>query len=337
MPGSEPLPGTPRIPDSGLSVELVGVLHVHTTFSDGSGSPAEVVEAAAECGLDFIGINDHMSLGARESGYSGRISGVLALSGAEMHDKWWGGHHLLVYGVDRLPAGRSIRGMIEDVAGLGGIAIAAHPCEHPGYLPMTRSIRWRSVPPGLGGVEVWNYMSQWKAGVTPLDLARRLREPDRFVKSPARDTVAFWEKAGGCAVGGPDAHAFLLRLFGRTRVAFPYRMLFGRIRTHVLLDRAAGGGNLPTEADLVRALAAGSCFVSNALLGDARGFRMRRVTGGVEVEMPGPGDGLLRAGGGEYPFQLGEGRSLLPAPAGVPVSLDVRRKGRTWIWCGLCC
>ena len=37
---------------------------MHTTFSDGISTPAEIVTRAREAGLDIISITDHDSLGA---------------------------------------------------------------------------------------------------------------------------------------------------------------------------------------------------------------------------------------------------------------------------------
>ncbi|HCW50820.1 MAG TPA: hypothetical protein DGR79_01945, partial [Clostridiales bacterium] len=39
---------------------LVGSLHCHSTGSDGSGTPEEILEKAAAVGLDFVAITDHV-------------------------------------------------------------------------------------------------------------------------------------------------------------------------------------------------------------------------------------------------------------------------------------
>jgi len=44
---------------------LVGDLHIHTTFSDGVGTVEEMKDVADHCGLDFIFITDHNSLGQK--------------------------------------------------------------------------------------------------------------------------------------------------------------------------------------------------------------------------------------------------------------------------------
>jgi len=40
---------------------------VHTTYSDGGGSPEEVAKAARVAGLDFVIITDHNNLGGKSS------------------------------------------------------------------------------------------------------------------------------------------------------------------------------------------------------------------------------------------------------------------------------
>ena len=56
-----------------------GVLHVHTTLSDGGGTPEEVVSAAKAAGLDFVAITDHNNLDAEQ--VEGYRDGVLVIVG----------------------------------------------------------------------------------------------------------------------------------------------------------------------------------------------------------------------------------------------------------------
>lgn len=316
-------------------VELVGVLHVHSAFSDGSGSPSEIVEAASACGLDFVGINDHESLAARDRGFTGRRGGVLVLSGAELHGPA-GDHHLLAYGIDRLPARGGIRDRIDDVNAQGGIAIAAHPCERHGWLPGTRAIRWKAGAwPGLAGVEVWNFMSQWKEGLDLFDLGRRLREPRAFVGGPSTEAVGFWRKTGGCAIAGLDAHAFRLGLGRLGVVAFPYRTMFAYLRTHLLVAPQAPSEGVPEEQDLLEAMREGMCFCSDAALGDARGFRAARRKSGIEAVLPGSALLSVSSSEGTRYVPAAEGPLAVEVRGDGPLAVEVFREGRTWIWCAV--
>ncbi len=77
-------------------------LHTHSSVSDGTDTPAELVRAAAEAGLSAIALTDHDTFaGLPEARAEGNRRGVGVLGGIElstMHD----GHsvHLLGYGCD---------------------------------------------------------------------------------------------------------------------------------------------------------------------------------------------------------------------------------------------
>lgn len=61
-------------------------LHVHTVYSDGTVSPAEVVQAAAEGGLIAVGIADHDSIGGvPEAMEESKRAGIEAVPGVEIN------------------------------------------------------------------------------------------------------------------------------------------------------------------------------------------------------------------------------------------------------------
>src|ERR1700752_2678807 len=76
-----PLPVAGEAPRDGYT-RVPGVVHVHTTLSDGGGSPAEVIAAAREAGLRFVVLTDHNNLDAKS--YEGYHDGVLVLVGSEL-------------------------------------------------------------------------------------------------------------------------------------------------------------------------------------------------------------------------------------------------------------
>ena len=65
-------------------VEIQGVLHVHTTHSDGSGSVADVVEAAQKTGVDFVVLTDHNTMRAKHEGWEGWHGSTLLIVGEEV-------------------------------------------------------------------------------------------------------------------------------------------------------------------------------------------------------------------------------------------------------------
>ena len=334
--------------------EVIGCLHVHTTHSDGTGSVEEIVTAAGQAGLDFIGINDHMSLGALREGHSGWHDGVLVLAGVEINDSDQGFNHLLAYGIDELPpASLSPREYTAWVRESGGRAIAAHPRETGAAPPFsgldaTRALPWtvEPVPDLFDGVEVWNYMSQWKDRLTLRNLLGAFRSPDRLVDGPSAATREFWRRCACVPVGGVDAHCFHV---GAGRLlslkAFPYVMLFDRIRTHVLVERKAWRTGSPDSEELLldsmfSAPGIGSSrarsFISNRRLGDARGFRF----GGRAISVPERCHCVITDSDGRDRRDLGlleEGTHDLPEDLepGAGTVIELRRGGSLWVWSGM--
>jgi hypothetical protein len=81
-------------------------LHAHTTASDGTDSPAELVRAAVEAGLDVVAVTDHDTTAGWAEAFAARPAGLTIVPGLEMscvhHDP--DGRrvslHMLVYLVD---------------------------------------------------------------------------------------------------------------------------------------------------------------------------------------------------------------------------------------------
>jgi predicted metal-dependent phosphoesterase TrpH len=81
-------------------------LHTHSTVSDGTLGPAEVIEAAAAAGLDAVALTDHDNLaGWPEAAAAARGLGVEFVPGVEISCRWYGTEppislHLLGYWFD---------------------------------------------------------------------------------------------------------------------------------------------------------------------------------------------------------------------------------------------
>lgn len=77
-------------------------LHCHSTASDGTLTPAELVVAGVEAGLDVMAITDHDTTGGWQAAAAARPAGLTLVRGAELSCRWYGVQptiplHLLAY------------------------------------------------------------------------------------------------------------------------------------------------------------------------------------------------------------------------------------------------
>jgi hypothetical protein len=264
--------------------ELVGAIHVHSIFSDGSGEIKEIAGYGNEAGLDFILLTDHNTLRALHEGYEGWYNNVLILVGYEINDKE-NKNHLLAFNVaetlsTRLPAKEYTKLIRES----GGISFIAHPHEvrdsmkeHPPY-PWTE---WDTED--FTGMEIWNHMSEWMEGLTEQNKYNYFVHPLKSISAPFNVTLNKWDelnlKRRVVGIAGVDAHAHKVNLLGFFEFeVFPYKVLFKSIRTHILFEKEILPDPLnlsfaSAKAELYNSLKNGRCFVSNFYHGDAKGFR----------------------------------------------------------------
>ncbi|GAA1925180.1 PHP domain-containing protein [Nocardioides lentus] len=112
-------------------------LHTHSSVSDGTQTPTELVRAAAAAGIDVLGLTDHdTARGWDEAGRAAAEAGVALVRGMEISTRYGGpggpGVHLLAYlldpthpgldaELDRVLGGRGGRvpAMVEALRGLG--------------------------------------------------------------------------------------------------------------------------------------------------------------------------------------------------------------------------
>ncbi len=80
-------------------------LHLHSTASDGSDEPSQIVALASDAGLKAIALTDHDNLdGIAEASAAAESAGLRFLSGTELSVSWRGtAMHMLVYFLDPGP------------------------------------------------------------------------------------------------------------------------------------------------------------------------------------------------------------------------------------------
>ena len=77
-------------------------MHIHTTASDGTWDPDQVVEAVIQTGIEFFAISDHDSVAnVKETGELAEKAGLKFFSGVELNSTKDGhNYHILGYGID---------------------------------------------------------------------------------------------------------------------------------------------------------------------------------------------------------------------------------------------
>src|SRR5689334_22629284 len=87
-------------------------LHTHTIASDGTSTPAELVTAAVEAGLDVVALTDHDTTAGWAQARAALPAGLTLVPGAELSCRWYGADpsislHLLAYLFDPADAALS--------------------------------------------------------------------------------------------------------------------------------------------------------------------------------------------------------------------------------------
>ena len=178
-------------------------MHVHTTASDGTASPREVLAFVAEhTDLAVVAICDHnTNEGALEAAGCASDYGVEVVIGQEVESAQ--GHILGLWTPRLIAPGMSAEATVAEIHAQGGLAIAAHPYA-PKWWDKHGLCRGETAvydAVAFDGIEV--------ANSTPLLLAANFRA--RAYWRANRDRLA--------ATGGSDAH--MLSVIGTSRTLFP--------------------------------------------------------------------------------------------------------------------
>lgn len=299
--------------------ELVTNLHLHTRYSDGTGSHQDVLAAAMRCGLDVVIPTDHNVLVQGMDGYlrqDGRT--VMLMCAEEIHDqkRTQQKNHMLVFGANRelAPFASNPQNLLDQVQKSGGLAFFAHPFEKAMPFLGETDITWVDWDlKGYTGIELWNGFSELKE-VSPSFFWAIFHVffPVTMPHGPHPDTLAQWDKllaAGNrvVAVGGSDAHA-LHRTFGPIRkTIFPYDYHFNAINTHLLTPGPLSGDLNADRRMVLQAFRDGHAFVGYDRPASTRGFRFSaqgeesgmmgdtiRLRGGVTLQIRMPGEAEVR-------------------------------------------
>lgn len=258
---------------------------MHTPYSDGHATHAEIARAALDAGLDVVIVTDHnVYVNGMEDYYKEGDRQVLLLVGEEIHDQARDPqkNHLLVLGAGKELAtfANNPQRLIDAARRLGGLAFVAHPHDPAAPVFNEDDLSWEDWEvSGLTGLEIWNAMSEFKSLLTS-----RLRaiyyalNPARVARGPFPETLQKWDEllVSGqrlAAIGGSDAHAMPARMGPLRQVLFPYEFHFRAINTHIFTPTALSGDLIEDRRQILEALGRGRSFVGYDLPAPTRGFR----------------------------------------------------------------
>lgn len=264
--------------------EIVCSLHIHSTYSDGSGDYPAIADAALKTDVDVIILTDHNVLVQGLEGYrKGHGRQVLVLTGEEVHDQNRDPqkNHTLVLGAEKEMSAFAPepQQLMDEVQRAGGLSYLAHPFEFA--LPMINEpdISWVAWDiTGFTGLELWNGLSEFKTVVHNLrDALKYLFFPELMAHAPLKSTLQKWDELLNTgmkvfAVGGADAHALKIKKSIIRKTVYPYEFHFRAINNHILIDEPLNG-NLEHDKNCVyQALRKGSSFIGYDLPAPTRGF-----------------------------------------------------------------
>lgn len=299
--------------------DLACVVHVHSTFSDGTATVEEIVDAARSAGAEVVLLTDHDSREAARKGYEGWHQGVLLLVGHEVTTR---GGHLLAFDVEEEieHQGLSEVEICEAVTARRGFGFAAHPFSRGGIITsIIRPHPWAQIEECEPlGIELWSLVTdaaeRWRS---PSAVLRFLRDPQRAMDGPPAENLMQWDRLCATrrvpAIGGLDAHQSGVRIGGRVLSPMPHSRYFRLLRTHVLLEDPPLRRLDADRAAVYGALREGRCYLSVDALASPLGFDYSASDlGGQRFAM-----------GSEVPTT----RAVLRATSPQPATLRLMRNG----------
>ncbi|MBV8879179.1 MAG: CehA/McbA family metallohydrolase [Planctomycetaceae bacterium] len=247
-----------------------GVIHCHSTYSDGNGDMEEIGKAANAAGLDFVMMTDHDQMKPIEDGQEKWNESSLIICGTEITpDK----NHFIVFGEKKLKDVDKLRALkpqeyIDAVNAQGWFGFIAHP-DHIGTskfgIPSYRWEDWNVS--NYTGMGLWDLMTDWQSQLDREDVSMEVyTEFEDWLSGPRIETLKRWDalnlKGKVVGIGEIDNHKYKKDYNGHTLEIFPYETAFKTITNHILLDKPLDKDFKKAKKQVLEAVRHGALYVS---------------------------------------------------------------------------
>ena len=253
-------------------LEIEGVFHIHTAYSDGRKSLDEIAKLASQANIDFIILTDHGNPNKESYSGQGWKEGVLALAGSEISVSRG---HLVALGF-KLPSGYFSPNAEEafyEIREAGGFSIISHPYSKIGW-------SWGEFI-DYSGMDIISgyYMLRRNVFASLLSLPALLLKPEyallKMFDRPHR-SLRKWDELNNLhpIYGYFSADAHLL-----------YRPALNLLRLHLLLQSPLSKDFDTAQLQVYEALRKGRFYNSIHAAAHAHGFRFWGEKGGKTTPM----------------------------------------------------
>jgi hypothetical protein len=281
-------------------------LHIHTKYSDGARTHANIAQIALKTGLDAIITTDHnVFVEGVDQYYQDGSHKLLIMAGEEVHNplRLPQKSHVLVIGagIEMTPFNNDPQQLIDQIRKENGLSFLAHP--HEEALPAfgETAINWDDWQvSGFTGIEIWNGLSEFKTVFHNILHGLLLAYVPAFLPhGPNQKTMRKWDEytsQGKHIVGiaGSDAHELSVHLGPLHTKLYPYEFHFRSITNHLVTPTPLSGNLMQDREMILNALRNGHLFIANDMIHPAKGFEFIALGKGIRAGM---GDEIALLGG----------------------------------------
>lgn len=247
-----------------------GVVHLHSTYSDGYGSVEEIMKAANDVGIDFVVLTDHDTLKPAQEGHEKWHDSSLLIVGTEITPPE---NHYIAFGeaaienIEELKT-RTTPEYIKALADKGWVGF----CAHPDFVGTKKfgigSYCWTDwETDGFTGLGVWNLLDDWLRQIDQQESKIEIYENfPKYLKGPTEEIMRRWDslcrKRKVVGIGEVDNHKMTRKYEDREIVIFPYEIAFKTITNHILLDEPLSRNSAEAKKQVVEAFRNGNLYLS---------------------------------------------------------------------------